>query len=112
MKHGREYDFSKPFFTQWGELFEKVPRLNLWQLNCVNSPYSNIVRDAKDCYLAFSMVGGEEVYYSKIVDSSKQIFDGLIVTDSEHCAQVVYAHQCYQVLFRARGLLHGFFLSL
>jgi hypothetical protein len=97
MAYGRDYDFSKPFFEQWGELFQEVPRLNLWQLNCVNSPYSNIIRDAKNCYLAFSMVGGEEVFYSKIVDHSKQIFDSLLVVDSERCTGVIYGAKNYNV---------------
>jgi len=97
MSYGQDYNFSKPFFEQWGGLFARVPRLNLWQLNCVNSPYSNIVRDAKDCYLSFSMVGGEEVHYTKIVDHSKQVFDSLIVTDSERCFDVVYCHSSYNV---------------
>jgi len=95
--YGRDYDFSRPFFEQWGELFQEVPRLNLWQLNCVNSPYSNIIRDAKNCYLAFSMVGGEEVFYSKIIDRSKQIFDSLLVVDSELCTGVIYGAKNYNV---------------
>src|SRR3989344_2392790 len=95
--YGKEYDFSKSFFAQFKELFDRVPRLNLWQLNCVNSPYSNIIRDAKNCYLSFSMVGGEEVFYSKNIDHSNQLFDCLTVTNSEQCSWNVYGDKNYNV---------------
>lgn len=111
-EYGREYDFSKPFFLQFKELFDQVPRLSLWQSNCVNSPYSNIIRDAKDCYLSFSMVGGEEVFYSKNIDHSRQLFDCLTVTNSEKCSWNVYGDKNYNVHYsvRTRSCLDSAFL--
>lgn len=84
---GVQYDFSKPFFVQWKELFNRVPRLNLWQLEMTNSPYSNIARTTKNAYLSYSLVGdgGENVFYSKSVDASSNIFDCLGISDCENC---------------------------
>ncbi|MBI4094917.1 MAG: hypothetical protein HY435_01860 [Candidatus Liptonbacteria bacterium] len=112
LSYGRSYDFSKPFFLQFKELFDQVPRLNLWQLNCVNSPYSNIIRDAKDCYLSFSMVIGEEVFYSKNIDRSHQLFDCLNVTDSEKCSWIVYGDKNYNAHYSVivRSCLDSLFL--
>jgi hypothetical protein len=112
MQYGREYDFSKSFFAQFKELLNTVPRLSLYQIRCVNSPYSNIVRDAKDCYLSFSLVGGEEIFYSKNIDHSRQLFDCLNVSDSEQCSWNIYDANNFNVHYslRVRSCLDSLFL--
>ncbi len=91
LSYGREYDFSRPFFLQWKELFDRVPRLNMWQLDMVDSPYSNIARGAKNAYLSYSLVGegGENIFYSKSADASSNIFDCLSVKSCESCYENV-----------------------
>ena len=92
LSYGTQYDFSKPFFIQWKELFDRVPRLNLWQLDMVDSPYSNIVRGARNAYLSYSLVGegGENIFYSKTVDASSNIFDCLGINNCENCYENVH----------------------
>lgn len=92
---GRDYDFSKPFFEQFGELFSKVPRVHLFQIDCVNSPYSNIVRGLKNGYLTYSVVMGEELFYSKNIDHSRYIFDSLSLRESERCYQSIFGEKDY-----------------
>ena len=38
-EYGQEYDFSKPFFSQFRELIEQVPHPNLFICKCVNTSY-------------------------------------------------------------------------
>jgi len=91
LNYGVSYEFSKPFFAQWKELFNRVPRLNLWQMDMVDSPYSNIGRGVRNAYLSYSLVGGggENIFYSKSVDLSSNIFDCLSVSNCESCYENV-----------------------
>jgi len=47
LEYGREYDFSRPFFEQFGELFKSIPHPNLIQKNLVNSEYTNYSLNSK-----------------------------------------------------------------
>lgn len=104
LSYGLDYDFSRPFFLQWKELFDRVPRLNLWQLDMVDSPYSNIARGAKNAYLSYSLVGGggENIFYSKSVDNSSNIFDCLSISNCEGCYENIHndgnnnSHYCLE----------------
>jgi hypothetical protein len=52
MKYGQEYDFSKPFFKQWGELLRKTPQFNLITMHntLVDTDYVNMNHYLKSCY--------------------------------------------------------------
>ncbi|MFA6585674.1 MAG: hypothetical protein WCS86_00740 [Candidatus Paceibacterota bacterium] len=97
--YGQDYDFSKPFFEQFKELSEKIPHLNLFQINTKNSDYANAVRDSKNIYLSYSVVDGEDVFYSKDIDRSRQIYDSITTTDSEKSAFLVYCVNDYNVIY-------------
>lgn len=64
ISHEKNYDFNKPFFEQFKELFLKVPRLGIIQQgNMSNSDYTNRVSDNKDCYLIFASADNENCCY-------------------------------------------------
>ena len=81
----KDYDFSKSFFEQWKELFNKVPIQGLWSLgSCINSEYANFIEDVKNVYLSYSILwGAEDVSFSSNIDKSKQIIDSYNITNSE-----------------------------
>jgi len=89
LSFGRELDTARPFLEQFRELDERVPRMNLWQVNVQNSDFANFVRDEKEVYLSYSVIQAEDIYYSKNVDNAFRIFDSLDVHDSENCYQCV-----------------------
>ena len=60
---GRDYDFSKPFFQQFKELFEKAPLPNLCNSNIKNAEYGNHNHDIKNCYLFFASNECEDSSY-------------------------------------------------
>ena len=60
---GRDYDFSKPFFVQFEDLFEKAPLPNLCNSNTVNSEYGNHSLDMKNCYLHYASMNCEDISY-------------------------------------------------
>ncbi|MDO8574521.1 MAG: hypothetical protein Q7R86_02750 [bacterium] len=97
--YGQDYDFSKPFFAQFHELFKKVPRSALYLRKTINSPYSNLVGESKNVYLAYSIVNAENVFYSKIVDKSYYVYDSLSVAESENCYGNIYSDRNFNSHF-------------
>jgi hypothetical protein len=82
--YAQNYDFKKPFFKQWKELFYSFPKPSLWQENCLDSYYANYILDSKNIYLGFSVIKNcEDVYYSSNINNSKQMIDSYNVNDSE-----------------------------
>jgi hypothetical protein len=112
-EYGINYDFSRPFFVQFKELQEKVPRLFMWQRNCINSDYSNMVAESRNIYLSASVVGGSEnVFYSKSADTCFNIVDCLNVKNSEDCYDNLSAEKNYncQHTLLSRNCVDSYFL--
>lgn len=86
MIHGKEYNFSKPFFIQFEELLDKVPRPNLRNTNVKNSDYCNYVADGKNCYLCFGSIEVEDCLYGCPYES-KYCVDTYLARESEYCYQ-------------------------
>jgi len=72
---GRDYDFSKPFFQQFRELFEKAPLPNLANSNTINSEYGNHNLDMKNCYLVYASMECEDISYSRGAVKCKNSLD-------------------------------------
>ncbi|MCX6722306.1 MAG: hypothetical protein NTY04_03930 [Candidatus Staskawiczbacteria bacterium] len=96
----RQYDFSRSFFSQIEELWNTVPKLNLFQRNSINCQFTNMVGESKNVYLSCSVVeGSENIFYSKFVDKSFTIFDSYGVTNSDHCYENVSVDRNYSSSF-------------
>jgi len=85
LSSGRDYDFSKPFFQQFKELFEKAPIPNLANSNTINSEYGNHSLDLKNCYLHFASKGCENVAYCRGAVDSKDSFDLYFAVNTTQC---------------------------
>ncbi len=100
ISYGQDYDFSKPFFEQFNELLKKVPRSAFHQTNVINSPYANYSEDIKNVYLSYSIIHEcENVFYSRLVDHSKQILDCCDLSYSEICYENVSCKKNYNTNF-------------
>ncbi|MEK7140253.1 MAG: hypothetical protein AAB815_00550, partial [Patescibacteria group bacterium] len=111
--YGQEYDFSKPFFQQYEELQNKVPRFHLWQRNAINSDYSNNVGESKNVYLSVSVVlQSENIFYSKSIDACFNIFDSLNLKNCENCYENIEGEKNYnsQHLYMSRNCIDSYFL--
>lgn len=84
---GQEFSFKKPFFSQWQELMQKVPRKGIDIVNCENSYYCNYCGDAKNCYLDIAGEGNEDCYYNLFTKHSKTCVDCTFVYNSEEVYQ-------------------------
>lgn len=98
--YAKEYDFNRPFFQQFRELFLSVPRCGLrHQGNIINSEYTNSVTDMKNCYLVFATTRAEDSRYSGWVNGSKQMQDCFAAIKSERCYECIDCTNCYELLY-------------
>jgi hypothetical protein len=94
--YGRPYDFSKNFFEQFIALAQVAPRLNLWQVNSVNSDYSNYIVDSKNCYLCFTALGNnEDSMYSSYITGSINCLDCDLLNKCDRCYECFNCDTCY-----------------
>jgi len=99
--YGIEYDFSKPFFEQFKLLLERTPKSMVFIGEpSVNSEYTNVAGDNKDCYLLFNASHNENVMYSRGLNNSRDTLDGYFGNQIENCYEVINAHS-------SSGIIHG-----
>ena len=92
---GREFDFERPFFEQYGELRNTVPHIALQNGANENSEYVNLSTWNKDCYLIFESDSNRECLYCDHSFFCLSSLDLSYVTRSELCYQCLYCDGCY-----------------
>jgi hypothetical protein len=97
-----EYDFSRPFFEQFKDLQNKVPRMhtnNYPGSRMVNSDYTNCAGDLNNCYLVFGALSDWNCYYCHYTSFSRDTMDVLYSINNERCYECLDIEGCYNVLF-------------
>ena len=97
--YGQEYNFSKNFFEQLGELFKKIPRRALYQDFAVNSEYTNQSVYMKNCYLCFGGHHYEDSNYCAQNFFLKNCSDVDFSHKSELCFDSIHLTNCFKVRF-------------
>src|SRR3989344_6129111 len=99
-QYGQDYDFSRPFFEQFLELQNKVPRMALVRQGpAVNSPYAHRVTEPKNSYMTFRSSYPEDCSYIYNAKYAKNCADCAWVFDSELCYGCVNIEKCYGLKF-------------
>ncbi len=98
LEYGQEFDFSRPFFEQFFELQQKVPRMANILTNTENCDYCNVVGDSKNCYLIFGSVYCEDCLYGNPY-YSKNCIDSLVVRNSELCYECIDCDKLYECFY-------------
>src|SRR3989338_5371647 len=99
-EYGMDYDPNRPFFEQFLELQNKVPRISLVrQGTAVNSPYAHRVTDPKNSYMVFRCSYPENCLYVYNGKYTKDCCDAAWIFDSELCYECVNVEKCYNVKF-------------
>ena len=101
MDYGREYDFTRPFFPQFGELLREVPWPSRDVQRIVNSDYSNQCSDLKNCYLCFNTGKSENCLYGVSSLEIRDSMDFYFCGKCELCYEVINAENCYATFFSA-----------
>lgn len=104
-EYGRDYDFSRPFFGQFNELWHKVPLLGL-SLDIptsLSSPYTNHAGQLKNCYLIFHADSDEDCLHGFQVVNCKNTLDSSLIGSSELCYDSIHSFKNYNSV----GLSHA-----
>ena len=104
LSYGRDFDFARPFFAQFGEMYEKVPTLSLDMVNCQDSEYVSYCGDDKRCYLDIAGEANLDCYYCKFVKYSNNCMDCSFVYNSELAYECVNCHRVNSSAFLNRCL--------
>jgi len=100
LSYGTDYDFSRPFFEQFRELSNKVPRQSLDQKNAIDSPYTNFVANVKGSYLLFAAHDTENCYCTSSNNAfDKDCMDIMRTRYSEWCYEAINCIHCNHVVF-------------
>lgn len=95
-EYGKDYDFSRPFFAQFRELWQKVPVIGMAiDLNGARqSPYNNYAGNLKQCYLLTQTDEVDDSAYGVYVFYSKGIYDSSLIMNCDTCFDSMH---CYKV---------------
>jgi hypothetical protein len=106
MDYGVDYDFSRPFFTQFGELLRKVPQFSLQNqyTTLIRTEYVNMGTYNKDCYLVFNTSYSEESSYTTFSRRLKKCFDMYASASCELCYECMYVGGCYRTMYCIRKI--------
>lgn len=101
--YAMDYDESRPFLEQLGELIRKVPKCSLYISSAlgpvVNTEYGNFIGASKNGYMLFNSSPTEDSAYSRGVSNSKDIYDSYFVDGSERVYEGVNVEKSAGVAF-------------
>lgn len=113
LKYGRDYDSSRSFFEQFGELYNVAPASGRYIVNVEDCDYTNGIDNCKHCFLAFNISRSEDCYYLSDVQSSTNCVDCLAIQDCELCYECIRCMNCYDLKYsiRCNNCRESMFLS-
>ena len=113
MDYGQNYDENISFFKQLQDLQEKVPHPHQNGTKNTNCDWCDDVWSSKNCYLARSMVGCEDLYYSYRNLYVKNSIDVVVCYNSEKCFDSVNCHHSYKLFYsrNSRDCVDSYFLQ-
>ena len=99
LSFGKDIDWNKPFFEQYYELQNTVPRLGIFIMNSVNSEYLNYSLDNKNCYMGSRVVGAENCSYMYYCLKGKDCLDCSYTRNGELLYGCFETRNCYNSYF-------------
>lgn len=95
ISYEKDFNFTKPFFEQFKELFIEIPQQNLIWSNNENSPYCHLVADNKNCYLITESSNNEDCFYGYWLQKCRDCVDCSFVHWCEKCYESNNCINCY-----------------
>jgi hypothetical protein len=96
---GQEYEPNTPFFQQFKELMNKVPRLCVVNKQSENSEYCNYSFANKNCYLLFGSHYEEDCMYGRYSTKNKDCLDFFWLYESELSYQCTFSGKLYNCIY-------------
>ncbi|MFA4975519.1 MAG: hypothetical protein WC839_02200 [Candidatus Paceibacterota bacterium] len=110
--YGKEYNFSKSFFSQWRELINQIPIQCLSNIKATNSDYCNVAEESKDSYMSSASWKIEKTLYSNRISETRECSDSYILHRSELCYEDVICSDSYHLLYsiKCKSCVDSYFL--
>jgi len=96
MQYGKDVDFNRSFLEQIQELNIAVPKMHAVVVDNENSPFTNNVTRAVNCYLVQNATNNENCMYGQGFWNNKECVDCLRIYDCEGCYESSVCEKCYQ----------------
>lgn len=98
--YGKDFDFSRPFFEQYKELSDSVPRYALMVNNSTDCEYANICNRSSRCYFVFGCVDSEDCDYGgPALWNCRECIDCLYILKSEYCYECIDVIESSKLLY-------------
>ena len=99
--YAMDYDFSKPFFTQFKELLGKVPQQNLIVMykTLTNSNFTNMNHYLKNCYYIFNSDYNERCMYGEEMEHCTDCIDVTMTDTTQLAYEAVNCNKCYEIYY-------------
>ena len=114
--YARDYDLSRPFFEQFKEVLDKVPKINLGISSGdgpnINSEYINMASSCKNCYLVFNGGVSEDMMYTRGVRHSSDTSDCYFGENLDRCYESINIQKSSGVLWgqNINGCVDSYFI--
>ena len=101
LDYGKNFDFNRPFFEQFNELYKDVPMVSLITdfRNDENSSYTNFAWSNKNCYLIFDSDFNRDCTNITSSTKNENCIDCHSTHDSQICYQTVWAENCFSCFY-------------
>ena len=98
-KYGQDYDPNRPFFEQFQELWNKVPKPALVDTRSVNSHYMNYAADNKNCYFTIEASNNEDCINCYWIQLSKNLVSSSFTYKVEYSYEVDDCYDCHSLMW-------------
>lgn len=101
MDYGREFDPERPFLEQYKEILKAFPVMSpsVMYTSMINSDYTNVASELKNCYLLFNSDYDEDCAYGTYVERSKNAYDTYMVDQLEHCYECINVRKSFKTFY-------------
>ena len=99
LEFGSKFDFSRPFFRQFADLREKVPRLALVAIQNENCPYVHQVWHSKNCHMCVDVGYAENALYCYATYHTRDAVDCAHCRNCELAFELIDCVLCYNCLY-------------
>lgn len=113
LKYSREYTSTQSFFDQLYQLQLIVPRPSLISdPGNINSDYTNVSRNLKNCYFTFDQYGGEDLYYHQCCIEDKNCIECWGIDFSDTCYECKLGERLFKCFFceESKNCTESYFL--
>ncbi len=111
--YGMDYNPKIPFFSQFKNLMNKVPRLAIWVVASTKSEYTNQSYFNRNAYLSFALRDSENIFYAGRTKTIKNCIDVTYTHFSELMYNTVNVEKSYnsQHIYDSEGIVDSSFIS-